>query len=208
MPLNSRLPARSVELSALVDERRVKELPLNGRNFLKLVQLAPGVGDTGLYNNPSINGSRIASNSYTVDGVGSNDERIFTGFVGVNDAESLDLGPNSPNLISTEAVQEYRIITSNADATFGRDRAATSTWSRNRGATSGMARLMSTIATMRWTRRTLFTRRIRVRSLSPRRARPRPRRSSRTSSEVRSAAGSCATVTFSSAVTKAFCRSA
>lgn len=54
-----------------------------------------------------------------MDGVGSNDERIGSGFVGIN-GTATDLGPNVPNLISTEAVQEYRIIISNADATFGR----------------------------------------------------------------------------------------
>jgi hypothetical protein len=111
--------AQSVELSALVDERRVKVLPLNGRNFIKLVQIAPGVGNPGSSNNPSINGARSVTNSYTVDGVGSNDERLNTGFAGVN-GSNTDLGTNVPNLISTEAVQEYRIITSNADATFGR----------------------------------------------------------------------------------------
>jgi hypothetical protein len=111
--------SQSVELSGLVSERRVKELPLNGRNFIKLVQLAPGVGNPGSSNNPPINGGRAVTNSYVVDGIGSNDERLATGFVGVN-GSNTDLGQNVPNLISTEAVQEYRIITSNADATFGR----------------------------------------------------------------------------------------
>jgi hypothetical protein len=111
--------SQSVELSGLVSERRVKELPLNGRNFIKLVQLAPGVGNPGSSNNPPINGGRSVTNSYVVDGIGSNDERLNTGFVGVN-GSNTDLGQNVPNLISTEAVQEYRIITSNADATFGR----------------------------------------------------------------------------------------
>ena len=111
--------SQSVELSGLVNERRVKELPLNGRNFIKLVQLAPGVGNPGSANNPPINGGRAVTNSYVVDGIGSNDERLNTGFVGVN-GSNTDLGQNVPNLISTEAVQEYRIITSNADATFGR----------------------------------------------------------------------------------------
>lgn len=111
--------SQSVELSGLVNERRVKELPLNGRNFIKLVQLAPGVGNPGVSNNPAINGARSVTSSYVVDGIGSNDERLSTGFVGVN-GSNTDLGSNVPNLISTEAVQEYRIITSNADATFGR----------------------------------------------------------------------------------------
>lgn len=111
--------SQSVELSGLVNERQVKDLPLNGRNFIKLVQLAAGTGNPGTSNNPAINGARNVTNSYVVDGIGSNDERLSAGFVGVNGSNS-DLGSNVPNLISTEAVQEYRIITSNADATFGR----------------------------------------------------------------------------------------
>jgi Carboxypeptidase regulatory-like domain/TonB dependent receptor len=111
--------SQSVEISGLVDERRVKELPLNGRNFIKLVQLAPGVGNPGVWNNPSINGSRHMTNSYVVDGLGSNDERLATGFAGQMDVDA-DTSVGIPNLISTESVQEYRIITSNADATFGR----------------------------------------------------------------------------------------
>jgi hypothetical protein len=110
--------SQSVEISGLVSERRVKELPLNGRNFIKLVQLAPG-GDPGVWNNPAINGSRHATNSYVIDGVGSNDERLGSGFVGQMDVD-VDTSVGVPDVISTEAVQEYRIITSNADATFGR----------------------------------------------------------------------------------------
>jgi Carboxypeptidase regulatory-like domain/TonB dependent receptor len=113
------IQSQSVEISGLVDERRVKELPLNGRNFIKLVQLAPGVGNPGVWNNPSINGSRQMTNSYVVDGVVSNDERLASGFAGQMDVDA-DTSTGIPNLISTEAVQEYRIITSSADATFGR----------------------------------------------------------------------------------------
>jgi hypothetical protein len=113
------IQSQSVEISGLVNERRVKELPLNGRNFIKLVQLAPGVGNPGVWNNPSINGSRQMTNSYVIDGLGSNDERLATGAAGQMDVDA-DTSVGVPNLISTEAVQEYRIITSNADATFGR----------------------------------------------------------------------------------------
>jgi len=63
-----------VEIGGRVDERRVRELPLNGENFAKLVFLAPGVA-SGSPNNPSISGARPIANSFTVDGATSNDER-------------------------------------------------------------------------------------------------------------------------------------
>jgi hypothetical protein len=116
------LQSQSVEVSGLVDERRVRELPLNGRNFQRLVLLAPGVGGAGLStpNNPSIAGARSVNNTYTIDGIGSNDERLSTGFVGLSNGSGTDLGDSVPNMISTEAIQEFRIITTNPDATFGR----------------------------------------------------------------------------------------
>jgi hypothetical protein len=118
----SAVQSQSVEVSALISERRVKELPLNGRNFQKLLLLAPGVGGPAgsTPNNPAINGARPANNTYTIDGVGSNDERLAVGFAGLSNGSNTDLGDSVPNMISTEAIQEFRVITSNADATFGR----------------------------------------------------------------------------------------
>jgi hypothetical protein len=114
---------QSVEISNLVSQRKIETLPLNGRNFQRLILLAPGVGAGDQFGdaplNPSYAGTRPSTNNFTVDGVGSNDERLATGFSGVN-AATTDLGPDVPNVISTEALQEYRTISSNADATFGR----------------------------------------------------------------------------------------
>ena len=115
--------SQSVEVSNLISERKIERLPLNGRNFQRLIFLTPGVGPGDQFGdapvNPSFSGTRPSTNTYTVDGVGSNDERLATGFYGVN-AATTDLGPDVPNVISTEALQEYRTISSNADAAFGR----------------------------------------------------------------------------------------
>lgn len=117
------IQAQSVEVSNLISGAKIESLPLNGRNFQRLILLAPGVGAGDQFGdapiNPSFSGTRPSANSFTVDGVGSNDERLATGFSGVN-AATTDLGPDVPNVISTEALQEYRTISSNADATFGR----------------------------------------------------------------------------------------
>jgi hypothetical protein len=115
--------SQSTEISTLVDDRRVRELPLNGKNFQRLVLLAPGVGGGGT-TNQSVNGARPPANSYSFDGNTGNDERTPNG-IALNGGAATnfdgDAPPNpGPNLISTEAIQEYRVITSNADATFGR----------------------------------------------------------------------------------------
>jgi len=110
--------ADRVEIGGRVDERRVRELPLNGENFAKLVQLAPGVAG-GSPANPSIAGARPVANSYTIDGATSNDERGSNG-LSLGGGGAAEFNGFSPNLVSTEAIQEFAIITSGADATFGR----------------------------------------------------------------------------------------
>lgn len=110
--------SQRVEIAGRVDERRVRELPLNGKNFARLVQLAPGVA-SGSPNNPSISGARPVANSYTVDGVSANDERGSNGLA-LGGGGATEFNSASPNLVSTEAIQEFSIVTSNADATFGR----------------------------------------------------------------------------------------
>ena len=105
-------------ISGRVDERRVRTLPLNGENFARLVLLAPGIAG-GSPNNPSVSGSRPVANSYGIDGVSANDERGSNG-LSLGGGGAAEFSAFSPNLISTEAVQEFSITTSGADAAFGR----------------------------------------------------------------------------------------
>ncbi len=111
------LQSQTSDVSLLIDGSRIRELPLNGRDFQKLMYLAPGSGNFRANSNNSngpTSGSREAANNYVVDGITANDEREVAG---------LALGASFrqlPNVISTEALAEYRVITSNADATFGR----------------------------------------------------------------------------------------
>jgi len=111
--------SQSAEVSQLISERRVRELPLNGKDFNKLVALAPGAFATpsSTAGSPSVNGARTVVNNYAIDGVAANDERV-DGLPPGGGFSSL--GNAFPNIVSTEAIREYRIITSNADATFGR----------------------------------------------------------------------------------------
>jgi hypothetical protein len=110
--------AKSAEVSGLIDQKRVRELPLNGGNFQRLALLAPGASGGGT-NNPTFSGSRQAANSFALDGSGFNDERGALGGVSLGGG-AADFGNASPSLVSTEAIREFRVITSNADATFGR----------------------------------------------------------------------------------------
>jgi Carboxypeptidase regulatory-like domain len=110
------LQTESTGLSFKVDERHIKDLPLNGKNFQLLILLTPGVGAGP--NNPAISGARSMVNTYTIDGLNSSNQRSSTGLSLGGGAGSLSAG--SPNLISTEALQEFQVVTSSADATYGR----------------------------------------------------------------------------------------
>jgi len=71
------------DVSGLVTGEMVRELPLNGRNFLQLATLMPGVSapdmlnvkDKGLLGGSdlSVSGSDVTANMWTVDGANNND---------------------------------------------------------------------------------------------------------------------------------------
>src|SRR5260370_30930336 len=64
------LQTASGTVSFAVDETKVTTLPLDGRNFIPLVALSPGVALPGGGNLlPRINGSRPRTNEYLYDGI-------------------------------------------------------------------------------------------------------------------------------------------
>ena len=99
----------SPTLGTTVENRRIVGLPLNGRNVLNLALLQPGVFSTsgtlsglGL----RVNGSRGTENNVTIDGA-NNNEVAVGGLIG--------------GLTRPDAVQEFRLLTSNFEAEFGRN---------------------------------------------------------------------------------------
>jgi hypothetical protein len=63
------LQTASGEVSLHVEEEKIATLPLDGRNFIPLVTLAPGVALPNGQFLPRINGSRPRTNEYIYDGV-------------------------------------------------------------------------------------------------------------------------------------------
>lgn len=99
----------SATLGTTVDRKRVEGLPLNGRNVLDLALLQPGVtpatgfgGGVGI----RVNGGRGVENNVTLDG-GNNNEVAVGGTIGAQPRP--------------DAVQEFRLLTSNFEAEFGRN---------------------------------------------------------------------------------------
>lgn len=93
--------ATNGELSTTVSPQQIRELPLNGRNPLSLLNLQAGVNATS----GSINGQRTSSVNYTRDGLNVQDNFIRNGFV--SDQPTVD------------DTGEFNVITQNGGAEQG-----------------------------------------------------------------------------------------
>ena len=114
------MQSQDASLGQVMDSRNVNDLPLNGRNFTFLAQLTAGVNtpqaDTrgnaasGAF---SANGLRPAQNNYLLDGIDNNSDTV----------DFLN-GTNFVVLPPVDAVQEFKVQTSDFSAEFGRSGAA------------------------------------------------------------------------------------
>jgi hypothetical protein len=117
----------SPSVGTVVNRQFVENLPLNGRSFQSLITLTPGVALTRTSNYGggqfSVNGQRASANYFTVDGVSAN--------IGISSAQGLGQGGSGAlpglsatggtnNLVSLEALEEFRVQTSTFAPEFGR----------------------------------------------------------------------------------------
>ncbi len=98
------------DVNQIVQEREIKQLPLNGRDFFSLLLLSNGIQDTstdegGATTNVtfSVNGMRPESNSVTLDGIEMSSIR----------ESDVDLRPN------IDAISEFKVLTSAYSADYG-----------------------------------------------------------------------------------------
>jgi hypothetical protein len=104
----------TAEVGAVIEGTQVRELPLNGRNFMALTQLQPGVSannqfdskDKGLQGGSdfSVNGNPSTNNLFLIDGVNNN-----------------DVGSNRTILIypSVDSIAEFKMITNSYGPEYG-----------------------------------------------------------------------------------------
>ena len=111
------LEAARSQIAGTVSQAEIRNLPMNGRNFLDLALLVPGVsptnvGSTQLFaetsavpgQGVSIGSQRNFSNSFIVDGLSAND-----------DAAGLSGIP-----YAVDAVEQFQVVTSGGQAELGR----------------------------------------------------------------------------------------
>ena len=117
----------SSAVGTTVDRQFVGNLPLNGRSVQPLITLSPGVVLTKASNVEagqfSVNGQRANANYFTVDGVSANigvsvGLDPYQAATGALPGFSASGGTN--NLVSVDALQEFKIQTSSYAAEFGR----------------------------------------------------------------------------------------
>ncbi|MCA1815950.1 MAG: carboxypeptidase regulatory-like domain-containing protein, partial [Acidobacteria bacterium] len=122
---SSLVQTRSSDVSSLVTQKQVTELPLNGRNYAQLVTLVPGISPvtqagaggafgtagTGLdsHVDMSVNGNGSNTNLWTVDGV-----------------NNMDVGSNATLLVfpSIDSIQEFRVERNSFSAEYGQAQGA------------------------------------------------------------------------------------
>src|SRR5215470_19344149 len=108
---------RTSALSAVVTEKTIEELPLNGRNYITLATLQPGIiqfteksgtasATRGVQLN--INGMGGRSNSYLIDGAN------MKGYAGLATVTAAD------STLGVETIREFRVVTNSFSADYGR----------------------------------------------------------------------------------------
>jgi hypothetical protein len=109
-------------VAGLVGERNIRELPLNGRDVFQLTTLQVGVANTAGITTAfgggpinvgpgttkiAVNGARITSNNFLLDGTN------------VNDAFNNTPGAISGNFTGVETLREFQILTNSFSAEYG-----------------------------------------------------------------------------------------
>ena len=113
----SLVDTRSATVAALVDSQQVRDLPLNGRDFIQLAALQEGVvvpvsqrrtvnGDRGV--KISIGGARPYDNAMLLDGTD------------IKNQYGTTPGAVSGSLLGVDTIREMRVITSAYSAEYGR----------------------------------------------------------------------------------------
>jgi hypothetical protein len=115
--VSSVLQTENAAVGILVGSRPVQELPLNGRNVLNLISLAPSVVPQGS-SEGSLTGKNVfAAGNFQVGGGTANQSASYFDGVPVQDSAYGNIVVLTP---SPESVAEFRVQTNNSSAEFGR----------------------------------------------------------------------------------------
>jgi Carboxypeptidase regulatory-like domain/TonB-dependent Receptor Plug Domain len=104
-------------VSGLVDEKKIRDLPLDGRDITQLIFMQPGIvesrgsaqtSNTGRGSRFSVGGARPSQNLFQIDGTT------------INDALNNTPGSAQGLLLGVETIKEFRVFTNTFSAEYGR----------------------------------------------------------------------------------------
>jgi hypothetical protein len=108
------IKTESGERSDIITNRQIRDIAINGRNILDLTRVTPGVINVNQQAQSTVNG---AGGTFTINGLRSNMHEIT-----IDGATNFNLGNNTGLLVtvSPDAVSEFKVLTSNYQAEYGR----------------------------------------------------------------------------------------
>ncbi len=142
------------EVSGVVGEQQIKDLPLNGRSFDNLITLNPGAVNYSAMKSAGTSTSN--GNTFSVDGRRTYENLILLNGIEYTGSSQLAISPaaSAANYWgSMPFASSTRSPTPTAPSTESA-RARKSAWSRNREPISCTARCLNFFATAIWTRAT------------------------------------------------------
>ena len=119
----SGVPAVNVttaSVSGMVDERQIKELPLNGRSFDDLITLNPGTINYSALKSP--NTSTSNGNTFSVAGRRTSENLFLLNGVEYMGSSQLAVTPGGTSgyLLGIDAVREFNVLTDSYSAEYGK----------------------------------------------------------------------------------------
>ncbi|HKX31808.1 MAG TPA: TonB-dependent receptor [Blastocatellia bacterium] len=114
-------------VGTVINQQFIENIPLNGRSFQSLIELTPGtvltVTSDVSQGQFSVNGQRANTNYFTIDGVSANvaaSAGTIISQTGNGSLPSMTAFGSTSNLVSLDALQEFKVLTSTYTAEYGR----------------------------------------------------------------------------------------
>ncbi|MBS1799584.1 MAG: carboxypeptidase regulatory-like domain-containing protein [Acidobacteria bacterium] len=115
------------QTSGLIDERQIKQLPLNGRSYDQLITLNPGVVNYTGQRSGSIGTSNSSvGNMFAISGRRPQDNLFLLNGIEYTGASLINVTPGgtSGQLLGVDAVREFNVVTDTYSASYGKRQGA------------------------------------------------------------------------------------
>ncbi len=115
------------QIAGLVDERQIKQLPLNGRSYDQLITLNPGVVNYSGQRSGSIGTSNSSvGNMFAISGRRPQDNLFLLNGIEYTGASLINVTPGgtSGQLLGVDAVREFNVVTDTYSASYGKRQGA------------------------------------------------------------------------------------